>query len=38
MVEFDYNTAINCCDSKEYQNAHDILRPCDKTSSNSEGV
>ena len=27
MVEFpDYNTAINCYDSKEYQNAHDILK------------
>ena len=27
MVEFpDYNTAINCYDSKAYQNAHDILK------------
>ena len=27
MVEFpDYNAAINCYDSKEYQNAHDILK------------
>ena len=27
MVESpDYNAAINCYDSKEYQNAHDILK------------
>ena len=27
VVEFpDYNTAINCYDSKEYQKAHDILK------------
>jgi len=27
VVEFpDYNTAINCYDSKEYQEAHEILK------------
>ena len=27
IVEFpDYNTAINCYDSKEYQEAHEILK------------